>query len=249
MRAMRGWLVVAVTLVLLAGGCADVGGLFPSRTPIPTPSPTPSKVSPAEKPDVFATAVQKLAEAKSYRFTIQAVHHWQTPEGQEFDFSYEGEGAVVRPNRFYSIMRGPADTLFQVKMVDGNITNIDARGQRPQASTAFGGPGVGAAPYTVISYLKMGEPSGQVQVTRLDGAEVFQVGFTPNLSRVAAMDAFHSGLPKAIQGIQGTVWVDKQTHWVRQETVTIKSLDGRGLPQTATVTLKFFDYNKAVEIN
>ncbi|MDP2728035.1 MAG: hypothetical protein Q8P59_10900, partial [Dehalococcoidia bacterium] len=198
---------------------------------------------------LLARAVEGLNQAKSYRFTIQGVHHWRTPDGQEYDWSFEGEGAVVAPNRFYSVMRGPADTLFEVKMLDGKITNRDARGQRPDASTAFGGPGVWAAPYTLISYMKNGSAQGQVQTANLNGAAAVRFSFSPDLNKVAAMDASHKGLKDKVQAVQGSVWIDTKTGRVSQEAVTVQSLDSSGLPQIATITLKFFDYDAAVVIN
>lgn len=238
-------------VLALASSCAEVGRP-PQGGGAPTASPTAAVGGVAASGDQAATlarAVERLSQAKSYRFTIQAVYHWRTPEGQEYDWSFDGEGAVVGSNRFYSVMQGPADSLFKMKMLDGKVINEDARGQRSEVSTSFGGPGVGAAPYTIISYLKNGAVQGQAQAASLNGAETLRLSFIPNLGKVAAMDASHRGLQEKVQAVQGSVWVEATTGRVSQEAVTVQSLDGRGLPQTTTVTLKFYDYDAAIEIN
>lgn len=219
----------------------------------PTTNAAGSSATPAVTPGsdasaLLSQAVSGLEQAKSYRFTVQAIHHWKTPEGQEYDWAFEGEGAAVPPSRFYSKLRGPADAFFEVKIVEGKITNIDTRGQRPEASTAFGGPGTGAAPYTVISYLKNSTAQGQVQAASLNGAETRQFTFVPNLARVSALDASHKGLQDRVRTVQGSAWVDSKTGRLTQETVTVQSTDSNGLPQTVTITIRFTDYDNPVEI-
>lgn len=242
------WILALVAILALASGCADVGRPVPG-VGSPSPTITTAATQVGQEATLLARAVERLDQAKSYRFTIQAVHHWRTPEGQEYDWSFEGKGAVIPPNRFYSVMQGPADTLFEFKMLDGKLTNVDARGQLSQASTTFGGPGVGTGPYTVISYLRNSAAQGQVQTASLDGAETFRFSFSPNLDKVAATDVHHRSIQEKIKAVQGSVWVDAKTGRVSQEAVTVQSLDSRGLPQTVTITLKFFDYDAAVEIN
>lgn len=238
-------------ILSIASSCVGAGRP-PQSGATPSASPSPTTASAANSMDQAATlgrAIEKLNQAKSYRISIQAVYHWRTPEGQEYDWTFEGEGAAVGPNRFYSVMRGPADTIYRVKMVDGKITNEDARGQRPEASTAFGGPGVGTAPYTLISYLKSGAPQGQAQVARLNGVETVRLSFSPNLNKVAAMDASHKGLQERVQTVQGSVWIGAQDGRVIQLAATVQSLDSRQLLQTTTITLKLFDFDAAIEIN
>lgn len=238
-------MIIAATTALLLG-CAGVEK--PGEASSPTAlSPTATAGAEGQRPALLARAVERLGQAKSYRFAITAVHHWRTPEGQEYDWSFEGEGAVVA-DRFYSVMRGPADTLYEVRMLDRVIINRDARGQRPQASTSFGGPGEGAAPYTVISYLKNSVAQGSVQTASLNGTEALRLSFSPNLSQVAAMDASHRTLQEKVKVVQGVVWIEAKTGRPSQEAVTVQSLDSRGLPQTVTITLKFSDYDAPVEI-
>lgn len=254
MRISR-WAFVLATVVAFATGCTGPGQV-PQATSSPVSSPTTNPAgnaptaatgSESEASTLLARAVSGLDQAKSFRFTIEAVHHWQAPGGQQYDWTFSGEGAAVPPSRFYSVMRGPADAMFEVKMIDGKITNVDTRGQRPEASTAFGGPGVGAAPYTVISYLKNSAAQGQAQAASLNGTETRRLTFAPSLTKVSAMDASHKGLQNKVQAIQGSVWVDAKTGRVSQETVTVQSQND-GLPQTVTITLKFTDYDAPVEI-
>lgn len=222
---------------------------LPTAVP-PTPAASPSAVvAVSEGPALLTKAVEGLDRAKSYRFTIEAVYHWRTPDGQETDFAFTGQGAAIPPNRFRSEMTGPVDTVYQVKMIDGKVTNVDARGLAPQASTAFGGPGVGAAPFTVISYLKNGTVQGQSQSASLNGTDTRRFSFVPDLARVSAMDASHAAVKDRVQAVQGVAWVDAKTGRVLQETATVQSSDQRGSPQTVTITLKFSDYDAPVEIN
>lgn len=246
-----GWILVTAALLALAASCIEAGrGPQGAGTPGPAPTPTVGGASQGDQAEaLLARAVENLDQAKSYRFTVQAVHHWRSPEGQEYDWSFEGEGAAVAAGRFRSVMRGPADTFFEVKIVDGKVVNRDARGERRDATTAFGGPGLGAAPYTVISYLRSGSAQGQPQTASLNGSEALRLAFAPNFGKVAAMDASHKAALEKVQAAQGVVWVDNKSGRVTQEAVTVQSLDSSGSPQTATITLKFYDYDSAIEIN
>ncbi|MDO8691988.1 MAG: hypothetical protein Q7R39_18620 [Dehalococcoidia bacterium] len=210
---------------------------------------TPTATSESVAATLLARGVAGLEQAKGFRFTIEAVHHWQVPGGQAYDWAYTGEGAAILPSRFYSVMRGPVDALFEVKMIDGKVTNVDTRGQHPNASTAFGGPGVGAAPFTVIAYLKNSAPQGPAQAASLNGIDTQRLAFSPDLAKVSATDASHATIQAQVQTAQGSVWIDAKTGRVAQETVTVQSKDSGGLPQTVTISLKFSDYDAPVEIN
>lgn len=270
------WALVPALVLFVSAACANSGqapqvASSPAASPVAPSSITPSPTAPGSPgaakdstsgstggqvatPEnqagaLLARAVERLGQAKSFRFTVQAVHHWQTPDGKEYDWSFDGEGAAVPPNRFYSVMRGPADVLFQMKMIEGKITNVDARGSHPSPSTAFGGPGEGAAPYTVISYLKNSTAQDQPQAATLNGADTTRLAFTPNLQAVAGMDVSHKDIQQKVQAVQGSVWVDNKTGRVAQEAITVRSKDNTGLPQTVTITIKFTEFDTPVEIN
>ncbi len=213
---------------------------------VPPATPTAAPVNVAST--LLTRGVAGLEQARSFRFTIEAVHHWQVPGGEAYDWAYTGEGAAIPPGRFYSVMRGPVDAVFEAKIIDGKVTNVDTRGQRPSASTAFGAPGAGASPFTMIAYLKNATPQGLAQAVSLNGIETQRFAFSPDLVKVSATDASHATIQAQVQAIQGSVWIDAKTGRVAQETVTVQSIDTGGQPQTVTISLKFSDYDAPVEI-
>ena len=230
---------VLLGLVLgLGAGC-----LPPSSTGTPNPSaktPTPSSKT------ILSEAVEKLKAARSYRFEITATHKWVF-EGKEQNWEFQGDGAFVSPNRFRSQLEGPADTFFSVEIVGDVVKAVDARGDVSDASTAFGGPGFGTAPYTVIAYLKNFKEATDQGMTSLSGVQVNKLGFTIDKASISALDAAHAQDMERVTSVQGTVWVDKAERVINQETVKVEFFSRSGQKETVTITLRFFDFNKPVE--
>jgi len=191
--------------------------------------------------------VEKLKAAQSYRFEITAVHNWVF-EGQEQKYEFEGEGAFAKPNRFRSaITDATADSHFWIEINNGVVTARDNKGDVANATTAFGGPGFGTAPYTVIAYLKNFREATSQGTTSLSGVEAYHLGFTADRASVSAMDTAHASAMERVTSVQGTVWVDKAEPVIRKTSVEVEFFSRSGQKETVTMTLRFFDFNKPVE--
>ncbi len=230
------------TLLGLALGLAS-GCLPPTTTGTPNPSaktPTPSAKS------TLREAVDKLKATQSYRFDVKATHRWVF-EGKQQDWEFQGDGAFVSPNRFRSQLEGPADTFLSVEINGAQVKAWDTRGVVQNASTAFGGPGFGTAPYTVIAYLESFKDATDQGTTSLSGVQVYKMGFSTDKASVSALDAAHAQALERVTAVQGTVWIDKTERTIKQETVKVEFFSLSGQKETVTMTLSFFDFNKPVE--
>jgi len=236
-RAMLTAFVLLGLVLGLAAGCAPTSSAG-------TPNPSKETPAPSAK-SILSEAVEKLKAARSYRFEITATHKWVF-EGKEQNWEFQGDGAFVSPNRFRSQLEGPADTFFLVEINGDKVEAGDARGNVQDASTAFGGPGFGTAPYTVIAYLKNSKEATDQGTTSLSGAQVHKLGFTVDKASISALDAAHAQDMERVTSVQGTVWVDKAEQVINQETVKVEFFSRSGQKETVTITLRFFDFNKPV---
>jgi len=238
-RQVMSTAIVLLSLVLgLAVSCAPTSS---TRTPIPSQkTPTPSAKS------ILSEAVEKLKAARSYRFETTATHKWVF-EGKEQNWEFQGDGAFISPNRFRSQLEGPADTFFSVEINGDKVKAGDARGDVPDATTAFGGPGFGTAPYTVIAYLKNFKEATDQGATSLSGVQVHKLGFSIDKASVSALGAAHAQDMERVTSVQGTVWVDKTERIINQESVKVEFFSRSGQKETVTTTIRFLDFNKPVE--
>lgn len=240
---MKGRLAIiapAVVLVLLA--CAG-GPASPGDSTASSATPTPA-AGPEER---LREAVGKLEALESFRLKVEATHHWSF-EGKEYDWEYQGEGAWVRPDRFYSSIQGPADTLYWVRIIGQNVTARDARGVVTNPTKAFGGPGYGAAPYSVIAYLKNFDKVASLGVAAIDGVDTYHLGFETRKNGIAALDSGLAQQMERVTSIQGEVWIDRGSGSLRRERVRVDYLSGQGVPEWVNITLHFLGFNQAVEI-
>ncbi|MBI2303995.1 MAG: hypothetical protein HYU86_04520 [Chloroflexi bacterium] len=201
------------------------------------PAPVATKV-PDEAASIMRVAVAKLQGAKGYRFTVTLRYYWQM-EGKEQIWSFQGEGGV-EGGRFRSVLRGPADTLYEVEISDHLVKARDARGELPNPSTTFGGPGFGAAPYTVVSYVRnFGDATS---MGLLEGTETHRVGFRPRLAAVAALDADHGRDMQRVTQVKGEAWVDKAQGNLRREEVEVEFVSRAGNTERAVITIDFYNF-------
>ncbi|MCL4459547.1 MAG: hypothetical protein M1136_12700 [Chloroflexi bacterium] len=240
---------LAVILIFLLGlltACFQTSTVTPTPT-MPVPSPTKNEAKRMEAIKLLETALSKMDKAASYRFTISATHHY-TYEGRPSEWKYEGQGAIIWPNRFQWTLSGQADVLKTVTSVDGKTFCADSRGERRDCTLAWGGIGPGSSPYTLIVYLRNFGTVSDLGVQVLGGTEHQHLAFSPVLAKVAAVDATHARDMAKVIAVDGEVWIDKITELPRQERVIVKYKSPTGQEETADTTLTFLDYGKPIEI-
>lgn len=237
MKTRSRWATLLVFL-LLGFGCALVVGCSSTSSTEETSS--------AAAEAALNRAVDKLKAAQSYRFEVAATHNWVF-EGQEQNWEFSGEGAFAAPNRFRSQMEGPADTFLSIEINGDKIRAWDTRGEVADATTAFGGPGFGTAPYTVIAYLKNFKEATSKGMTSYAGEEAYLLSFTADRASVSAMDAAHANAMERVASVQGEVWIDEAESVIRKTSVEVEFFSLAGQKETVTVTLRFFDFNEPVE--
>ncbi|MBI4302410.1 MAG: hypothetical protein HY664_07380 [Chloroflexi bacterium] len=221
-----------IGVLFFALGCQKT-----EETPIPSATPEASAL--------LARAGQGLEAASSYRFTISATYYW-TFEGKEQVWTFTGEGAAAKPDKFRSLMEGTADTTLGIELVGGTIKAWDSRGDIANPSTTFGGPGVGAAPYTVIAYFKNPDQSMYLGEATVDNLHTHHLSFIPQLARVAQLDTYHANDLKRVTSVKGEVWIDETEARPRRISVEVTSLASDGSAQRVIITLDFVDFNKPV---
>lgn len=234
------WPGVGLLLTLLSAGCA---------TPLMGTGPTPT-LKPAATgltaQELLRRTVQRLEAAASYKVKITLNHRWRF-EGSEQSWDFTGEAQYAKPNRFRSRLEGPADSSFLVDINGDEVAARDMRGEVPQATKAFGGPGVGTAPYTAINYLKRFDRADDVAATSLNGVSTYRITFVPSLQAVAALDAGHAQIMPQVRSVKGTAWIEAQSYLVRKLVLEIEFATRSGDTQHVVTTLEFFDFDQPVE--
>ena len=244
----------ALALVpLLVSGCTGIGEIA-RVIPIGDDPPPAlidhlpgSPAGPATAEMVLGTAMEKFKNADSFRFQASAIHQWEL-DGNLHEWVFVGGGAYSAADGFFSRMEGPADTDLRLWIIDGRIFAEDTRGPIANPSSAFGGPGQGASPFTVIAYLRNYQQASQLQVASLGDEQVFTMTFVPNLSSVAALDAGQASTLARVSEISGQVWVDKSNQRITQEQVTVRYSEPNGAQSAVEMTLRFSAFDEPVEI-
>jgi hypothetical protein len=248
-RGSRRLAALAVTVVLAAAlsiGCTTLPNPFGGpATPEAPASGSPSQ--PAQADTILAQAINDLKNANSFRFQASAVHRWEY-NGRQQEWVFVGEGAYEAPDKFYSRMEGPADADLRMTVRGSQILAADSRGEVANPTLAYGGPGNGASPLTVISYLRNYQQAAGATISTLNNQDVYRINFVPNLSQVAALDVGQSRSMARIQSVEGQVWVDRDERRVRQQQVTVRSADPGGGTSSVQITMRFSDFNRPVEI-
>lgn len=226
--------VLTCVAVLLAEGCV----------PVAPPEPPPTPLPPAEAALQRATA--RLRETQGYRLRIQATHFWQL-EGKEQAWTFEGEALAAPPGRFASKMWGPADSLFIFVMEGDAFRCEDARGKVKECGSAFGGPGIAAAPYTVMAYLHRWERAAYLGAEVLQGDAVHHVSFQPDLGRVSGRDKAHREAMAHVSEVKGEAWLSQRDGTPLREEVTVQSRAKDSSPQRVRTVLEFLDFDRPVQ--
>lgn len=220
----------------------------PQRTPTssaqPSSAATPKAGTPTPEPRLaFEAATRKLQEAKSYRFSIEAVH--KTSAG---DWRYTGEGAFAAPNKFRSTLRGQADVTF-VAVYDGQRAYCaDTRGEQSACSVAWGGPAPGTSAYLALAYVRF-----PLKIEALSGlgatADEWRFRFVPELTTVAAQNKAFTSALSSVQGVTGELTVDPASMRPRQERLVVNLQEQGRQAETVELLLRFHDYDQPVEIS
>ena len=235
-RQIWAWFCGGVLLTLLSTGCAT-----PSIGVGPTPTATALTAQ-----ELLRRTVQRLEATASYRVKITLNHRWRF-EGVEQSWDYAGEAQYAKPDRFRSRLEGPADSFFLVDISGDKVVAKDMRGEVPGATRAFGGPGMGTAPYTAITYLKQFDRAEAMASASLNGMDTYRITFVPSLQAVAALDAGHAQTIPQVRAVTGTAWIDAQSYLVRQLVLEIDFIARSGDTQKVVTKLEFFDFDQPVE--
>lgn len=225
-------LALSLALAVFLAACGGSQGKAGSTAP--AASPTPPSVSAA-----LARAVQELEQAQRYRFSVQEVHYWSY-DGQEQEWRFQGEGEAKRPG-FTSRLEGPADTIFIVQIADGKVSAWDTRGEVVGANTAFGGPRPGAAPYTVISYLRNYGQVGDLSIAEVDGRPAYRVTFEPSLEKMAALDTSHAQAMAKVQSVKGELWIGRDSGTPIKEKVEVELQGPAAKNERISATIDFLE--------
>jgi len=223
---LRAWFGIWLTLV----GVAFLGCVGPT---------------PAAEAAQLRRAIDNLAQVRSYSLTMAGTIRY-TMEGREWVWPFSGEGWAAE-ERFYSFLSGIADTFKEVYITGERVRCRDARGEvaPPECGPAFGGIGVGAAPYTALAYLKNFEEASLRVAASAEGQ--LRLGFRPNLAQVAALDASHGRAMQQVTAVAGEVALDRERGLPVQVTVWVDFRAGDVAPQRATLTLEFYGFGEPVE--
>lgn len=247
-------LSAGIVLVILASfltQCTSTGGI--TRTPTTTPPTTKPDATPkgqqtgSGSQTIMSESVQLLNDAGSYQFSISAILR-TTFEGKPKEWTYSGAGAVAKPAKIQWSLEGQADVFFKVVSVDGKIYCADARGENKDCSLAFGGPGPGASPYTIISYLQNFERSSEATTKNIQGKEYSFITFSPSLPKIASLDPAHAKALAAVESVAGEVLIDKVSKLPYQEKVLIKYKPQTPGAEMVESTITFQQYNQPVDI-
>ncbi len=202
----------------------------------------------AEDREVLAQAVEQFRQAQTFRFRVEIAHHWRLGDQPQVWY-FHGEGAYQAPDRFTSRVWGPADTEFQMAVRGATVRALDTRGEVTKPSLASGGPVPGGAPFTVLALLRNAQEWFAVAEPAAAAVGPLRAAFTPPLAQVAALDAGHSRALSAFQQVSGQVEVDRATATLQKEMVQIRYRGPGGEVERVEVSLSFFAYNQAVNID
>ncbi|MBI2942206.1 MAG: hypothetical protein HYY04_17390 [Chloroflexi bacterium] len=227
----------------------------PRSTPVasatPTSRPAGTPISPptaqtADAVNLFAHSVQRLKDARSFRFAVEALHRFGSGASSG-EWRFVGEGAVGAPNRYRSVLNGQADVTF-ITVFDGKrLYCADTRGQSADCSLSWGGPGPGTSPYAALAYLRSAEISRAHDLAPASAAP-FRFEFTSPVATVAAREADLAPALARVQDVAGEVTVDRATLRPIEEKVTVRFASRRGGVETVELRLRFHDYDQPVDI-
>jgi pyruvate/2-oxoglutarate dehydrogenase complex dihydrolipoamide acyltransferase (E2) component len=197
------------------------------------------------------SAIDRLAELSSYRFEISSLYDYYYHDGEPGRWQLWGKGAYVAPNSHWWWLEAQGGAIAELVSVDGRTycTHTGFRPENEECSLAWGAPGIGSSPYTVIAYLLCFEEARHEGVTEFEGEECDRFGFSPSLKRISAIDDHHAEAAAAITKVSGEVLIRTRDQLPRRETVVVLfPSEHEGAESRVETTLVFSGFNESVEI-
>ena len=197
------------------------------------------------------SAVDKLAELRSYRFEISSLYDYYYHDGEPGRWQFWGKGAYVAPNSHWWWLEAQGGTLVEVISVGGRTycAHTGFRPENEECSLAWSAPGIGSSPYTMIAYLQCFEEAHHEGITEFQGEECDRFWFSPSLERISAIDDQHARVIDSITSVEGEVLVGIGDGLPRRETVVVRFLsDYAGAESKVETTLLFSGFNESIEI-
>lgn len=257
---------VLVALVLLFGillGLIAWGALFSSQGPLwlvrPAPTATPRAAPPPASPTPvrsptpsptgqgLAAAVSAFTAAPSVQFDIAGTYAF-TSTGQLFTVELSGRGALVRPDKFKSVLTGQYDSFFGFYKVGRSLRCQSPKGtfDPPECTPAFGAPGKGGSPYLAVLYLQNPTAVRDLGIETAGGRRLRHFGFKPDTARVAAQEPGIGPIFDRLD-IAAEVWVDPASNLPQRLDIRVHQPGQEGT-EVWTMSLTFRDYGQPVQV-
>jgi hypothetical protein len=225
----------------------------PAPTATPRPTVPPASLTPVHSPTPsptgqgLAAAVSAFTAAASVQFDITGTYAF-TSTGQLFTVELSGRGALVRPDKFKSVVTGQYDSFFGFYKVGRALRCQSPKGtfDPPECTLAFGAPGKAGSPYLAVLYLQNPTAARDLGLESVEGRRLRRFGFKPDTAKILAQEPGIGPIFDRLD-IAADVWVDPASNLPQRLEVRVYQ-PGREGTEVWTMTLTFRDYGQPVQI-